>query len=64
MGRLPRPQKEELFMYACAQCTVHACSREGGKNPSPHCPMNQTEVLEQAGELYKKPEFREFCRSF
>lgn len=47
-------------MYACAQCTVHACSREGGKNPSPHCPMNQTEVLEQAGELYKKPEFREF----
>lgn len=47
-------------MYACAQCTVHACSREGGKNPSPHCPMNQTEVLEQAGELYRKPEFREF----
>ena len=47
-------------MYACAQCTVHACSREGGKNPSPHCPMNQTGVLEQAGELYQKPEFREF----
>lgn len=47
-------------MYACAQCTVHACSKPGGINPSPHCPMNQTALLEEAGALYQAPEFHEF----
>lgn len=47
-------------MYACAQCTKHACSQENGKNPSSHCPMNSEATMSAALEAYELPENREF----
>lgn len=47
-------------MYSCAQCTLHACSQQGGKNPSAHCPMNRAATMQTAFETYSKPENREF----
>ncbi len=47
-------------MYACAQCSVHACAKPGEKNPSAHCPMNQKALLEEAGLVYQRPEIHDF----
>lgn len=47
-------------MYACAQCTLRACSREDGKNPSPHCPMNRLETMQTAFRTYAEPENHDF----
>ena len=47
-------------MYACAQCTKHACSAENGKNISAHCPMNSEATMNTALRAYEEPENHDF----
>ena len=58
------PDKEDVSMYTCADCTIVGCqeaSKEGINLPK-NCPMRQKEMMDAILDEYREPETNHFYR--
>lgn len=47
-------------MYTCAQCAIHACSKENPEQMPKNCPIRNQDLMERVFPAYQEEENREF----